>query len=238
MDTPDASFDESYEQSPPLNRPRHVSPPSESEPEPTLSAASSPARSTTSCTDSLAGQPPDEVERVALEFLSTAPLSHQEELSQLGGGLDAFDLPRPPTSSLSKEELSDLEHKALEFLKKKLQDSDQDDWMFPTPPVFGPPKPLGLRNSQGMGVQRGREHEEGVGWDDKDGNGTDWIDRAFNLERYEVEGLSGTMDELDLATTTTTTTTNRFEETAPVEDWQGGGGFGDSVGEGGYSFEG
>ncbi|GAA5982010.1 hypothetical protein JCM5350_000612 [Sporobolomyces pararoseus] len=250
MDTPDASYDHSTEEaSSPVvasrieERGDSIDQPSESEPEPTLSAASSPARSTSSCADSLAGQPYNEVERVALEFISNPPLSHQQQLQQLGGGLDPFDLPRPPTGSLTKEELKDLESKAMEFLKKKLQDAEQDDWMYPTPQVFGPPKPLGLRNAPGIGGSgnaggaiRGREFEEGVGWDDKDANGSDWIDRAFNLERYQVEGLSGTMNELDLGIAASRTT--NFEEPPAVEDWQGGATFGDSVDHGGYSFTG
>ncbi|GAA5946662.1 hypothetical protein JCM3765_000336 [Sporobolomyces pararoseus] len=255
METPDASFDHSTGElsSPAAAAPRRIEErgdsidqPSESEPEPTLSAASSPARSTSSCADSLAGQPYNEVERVALEFISNPPLSHQQQLQQLGGGLDPFDLPRPPTSSLTKEELKELEAKAMEFLKRKLQDADQDDWMYPSPQVFGPPKPLGLRNAPGMGGSgtaggsiRGREFEEGVGWDDKDGNGSDWIDRAFNLERYQVEGLSGTMNELDLGiAATNTASTSNFDEPPAVEDWQGGGAFGDSVDHGGYCFTG
>ncbi|GAA5898745.1 uncharacterized protein JCM6883_003414 [Sporobolomyces salmoneus] len=212
-------------------------PSEESEREATLSAASSPARSTSSGADSLAGEPASEIERVALDFISNPPLSHSDQLKELGGGLDAFDLPRPPTSSLTRDEMMELEKKAIEFLKKKVADADQDDWMYPTPAVFGPPKPLGLRNAPGMGgtgggmggPQRGREGEEGVGWDDKDGNGSEWIDRAFNLERYQVEGLSGTMNELDLATT---------NEPQLVEDWQGGTSFGDNVDDGGYSFTG
>jgi hypothetical protein len=251
MSTPNASFDHSTQEeeedeqlsSPARSHQSEQGEAAEVEPEPTLSAASSPARSSSSCDDSLAGQPASEVERIALEFISNAPPSQQQQLQQVGGGLDPFDLPRPSISSLSKEELKDLEAKAMEFLKKKVNEVDQDDWMYPTPAVFGPPKPLGLRNAPGIGgggaggPPRGREFEEGVGWDDKDGNGSDWIDRAFNLERYQVEGLSGTMNELDLAAATTTTTSN-FEEPPAVEDWQGGGGFGDSVDEGGYSFTG
>lgn len=219
---------------------------SESEPDPTLSAASSPARSTSSWADSLAGQHPDEVERVALDFISNPPASDHEQLVQLGGGLDAFDLPRAPTSTLTRDEVVDLEKKALEFLKRKVLDADRDDWMYPTPAVFGAPKPLGLRNASGTvgagamaGPERGREREEGVGWDDKDGNGPDWVDRAFNLERYQVEGLSGTLHELDLAAVTTTTTdSNDFDPPPRVEDWQGRASFGDTLDEGGYPYAG
>lgn len=273
MDTPDASFDHStsHDSSPLSPRLEHhlrdyYVPPSPSlspslnlqderdlglEPASTLSAASSPARSTSSYADSLAGQPPDEVERVALELISNAPPSHEHQLQQVGGGLDPFvDLPRPPIANLSRDESKELEKKAVEFLKRKLQDADQDDWMYPSPPVFGPPKPLGLRNAPGGtgggqaigGAVRGREFEEGLGWDDKDGNGPHWSDRAFNYERYQVEGLRNELDDLDLGIASPLFASNPTnpEDPEAVEDWsgQGGGGFEDSVGHDGFSFTG
>ncbi|GAA6059722.1 hypothetical protein JCM10212_000250 [Sporobolomyces blumeae] len=197
-----------------------------SQPEVTLSAASSPARST-SDVDSLANVPWHDVEQIALDLVSTVPVSRERELAHLGGGLDAFDLPRAPCAT-SKDHLDELERKALEFLKAKVDDTDKDDWMFATPAVFGPPKPLAMRNAAAElgGVETAREDDEGVGWHDKDGNGSDWIDRAFNLERYPVEGISGTLGGLEIA-----------DDEPLVDDWQGARGFSDS-GEQGYRFAG
>ncbi|GAA5938261.1 uncharacterized protein JCM15063_000684 [Sporobolomyces koalae] len=247
LSTPDASLDVSHEGSYMHSRPTGLSPTSSPagsapapfphslsqnsvEPEPTLSAASSPARST-SDVDSLVGLPFSQVETVALDLIANAPPSHEEQLKAIGGGVDAFDLPRKSTTI--REELVEQEKKAIEFLRRKVQDMDQDDWMYSTPAVFGPPRPLGLQTASVSGLERGREFEEGVGWDDKDGNGTGWIDRAFNLESYRVEGLSGTLNELDVAREDPA-----YEEPPAVEDWQGAGTFSDSLGEGGYSFTG
>ncbi|GAA5844188.1 hypothetical protein JCM5353_000277 [Sporobolomyces roseus] len=238
--TPDASFDhsdverdDSYFSQHSASLPLQEGSVDPTEPDPTLSAVSSPAHSSASVVDSLAGANWQDVEQIVLESISNAPPTRQQELRELGGGVDAFDgLPRKLTG-MGREELIEAEKRAMDYLKKMVEDSDQDDWMYPTPQVFGPSKSLGLRSDQEKGPERGREGEEGVGWDDKDGNGPAWMDRAFNLERYQVEGLSGSLNELGIATI------NAREEPL-VEDWQGsGGGFGDTIEEeGGFSFNG
>ena len=199
------------------------------EPDPTLSAASSPARSSDSVVDSLANATFEDIHQIVLDSLMKAPLTRQQELRELGGGLDAFDgLPRKV--GMGREELIEEEKRAMVYLKGMVDDSDLDDWKYHTPQVFGPCKSLGLGGTR---EERGREGEVGIGEEGKDANGPGWIERAFNLERYQVEGLSGSLNGLDIQT-------NRITDTIAEEDWQGSaGGFGDSMAEeGGYSFNG
>ncbi|GAA5954509.1 hypothetical protein JCM21900_005972 [Sporobolomyces salmonicolor] len=193
--------------------------------DPSLSGVSSPGARSTSV-DSLANASWSEVEARALEFLASSPPTAEQELKHTGGGLDAFDLPRK-VPSLPSEQL-EAQRKALDFLRKKLDDADKDDWRYPTPAVFGPPKPLGLRTATGgmVGPERGREHEEGINWDEGTRDGSNWMDRAFNLERYQVDGLSQPMDDLALA---------RDE---PIEEDFGASRFGDATAEGHYGFAG
>ncbi|GAA6019192.1 hypothetical protein JCM11491_001412 [Sporobolomyces phaffii] len=248
MSTPDASFDES---SPRVHSDSidHLSRGAEPSPEPTLSAASSPARSTSSCADSLAGLPAGEVERVALEFLTSDPGPDAAAAAAARGGLvDAFDLPRPPLATLTRDQVVELERTALAYLARAVADADADDWKYPTPTVFGPPRRIGLHRFQpqqhaGSAASGGEAAEEGVGWDDKDGNGSAWLDRAFNLESYNAlddpSALTDSLDELDLAEPGPRTTATRDDDGPElVHDGQGRDAFGDSVGDGGYSFVG
>ncbi|GAA5887195.1 hypothetical protein JCM6882_002445 [Rhodosporidiobolus microsporus] len=126
--------------------------------------------------DSLADASHGEVEARALEFLASSPPT--SDSAALASAFDALDdLPRT-VPTLPADQL-DGHSKAVDFLRKKLDDAERDDWMFSTPSAFSPPPVLGLRGS-------GERDDDSEAM----GDALPWADRAFNLERYTAGGVA------------------------------------------------
>ncbi|GAA5843205.1 hypothetical protein JCM11251_001681 [Rhodosporidiobolus azoricus] len=127
--------------------------------------------------DSLADASYSEVEARALDFLASSPPS--TEPSALPAAFDALDdLPRKlPT--LPADQLEG-HLKAVEFLRRRLDDAEGDDWMYRTPAVFDAPATVEAKGSS----TRSEAEDEMLG------EPLTWTDRAFNLERYGVADSS------------------------------------------------
>ncbi|GAA5845440.1 hypothetical protein JCM9279_003032 [Rhodotorula babjevae] len=181
MDDMDAGLDESYFSST-SHRP---SPNASLEPdllEPDASFSS--ASSSTSSPDSLAGAPFTDVEARALEFLSASPpKTAPTALFRLE------DLPRPVPSAAHDREEAHAE--ALEFLRRSLDEADKDEWRYRTPAVFAVPSAAAAVASPSAG-QALVGDALNVGLDDDAMQ--PWQDRAFNVERWQVDGLEGAAD--------------------------------------------
>ncbi|KAL8286385.1 hypothetical protein RQP46_004402 [Phenoliferia psychrophenolica] len=137
-------------------------------------------------TDSLVDASPAEVEARALEFLhdDTAPhplssLLHssastaeaEARLAALGPPIGPKDLPRKIPKS--REQQEEQQGYAVAFLRKCVDEVDDSDWMFKTPPVFGAPEALDARGGDAM--------------QNDNGDGTTWLDTAFNMESFYDE---------------------------------------------------
>ncbi|GAA5896108.1 hypothetical protein JCM8208_007529 [Rhodotorula glutinis] len=177
MDDTDAAPDESYFSSA-SHRP---SPNASLEPdllEPDASFSS--ASSSTSSPDSLAGAPFSDVEARALEFLSASPPT-----TAPAAGFCLEDLPRPvPTTPHARDETHTA---ALDFLRRSLDEADKDEWRYRTPAVFGVPS-AAAASSPSMG-QAFSGDARNVGLEED--AALPWQDRAFNVERWQVDGLDG-----------------------------------------------
>ncbi|BGO91417.1 hypothetical protein NBRC10512_003077 [Rhodotorula toruloides] len=142
------------------------------------------ASSTTSSSvvDSLAGAPYADVEARALEFLSASPPSTTPD-----PGFGWKDIPsriRAPVPPTDVDiDVDEAQSRAIDYLRKMLDEAERDEWMYETPAVFGPPRAVGVEESRLAG-------REAVGRDALDVE-RGWTDRAFNIERWQVEGLGG-----------------------------------------------
>lgn len=132
-------------------------------------------------TDSLIDASPAEVEARALEFLhddlAPHPLAAQmlgaaEAQDALGPRITAADLPRRIPKGAEQQD--EQQQHAVAFLRKCVDDAQDTDWMFATPPVFAAPGKLDPRG--GDAVTRDAA------------DGTAWLDDAFNMESYPAFG--------------------------------------------------
>ncbi|TNY19442.1 hypothetical protein DMC30DRAFT_304109 [Rhodotorula diobovata] len=166
----DEPLDESYFSSHPASATASIEPDA-LEPDASFSSASS----TSSSPDSLADASFSTIEARALEFLGTSPPSTGPV-----AGFRLEDLPRPvpPTP----HERDEAHAAALDFLRQSLDEADKDEWRYRTPAVFAAPS--AAAPSAGAGA---RTDALNVGLDDAAAQ--PWQDRAFNPERWEVEGL-------------------------------------------------
>jgi len=176
MDDTNAAPDESYFSSA-SHRP---SPNASLEPdllEPDASFSS--ASSSTSSPDSLAGAPFTDVEVRALEFLSASPPS-----TAPAAGFRLEDLPRPiPSTPHARDEAHTA---ALDFLRRSLDEADKDEWRYRTPAVFAVPSAAAAASPSAAQAFAGGDALN-VGLDDDAAQ--PWQDRAFNVERWQVDGL-------------------------------------------------
>ncbi|BGP14201.1 hypothetical protein JCM10213_001412 [Rhodosporidiobolus nylandii] len=122
--------------------------------------------------DSLANASFSEVEARALEFLASSPPASSTDAPSLSAGFDLLTSLRLPRKvpTLPAEQL-EAQTRAVEFLRKRLEDAERDDWMYGTPAGFGG------GGGGGAGERREAEGEGEVGW----------ADQAFNVARYQVE---------------------------------------------------
>ncbi|GAA6000170.1 hypothetical protein JCM10207_007888 [Rhodosporidiobolus poonsookiae] len=204
--SPSASFGQSYagthdeDYSFQSDEPSQAYPVEEAEGDVSLSSATS-----DHSVDSLANASFSEVEARALEFLGSSPPS-DAPVSLAAGNLDFLaSFPRKLPSSPTEQDAGRA--KAVEFLRSKLDEAERDDWRYPAPPVFGPPPPLGLRQSSDEQLEPG-------------GTAASTADQAFNLERHNVDGLVA-VDEAEIG----------WVQEDPMAY---GSGLGDEVGAGGW----
>ncbi|BGO99666.1 cell wall protein [Rhodotorula toruloides ATCC 204091] len=152
--------------------------------DPSLAHPPSPGASSTTSSatnvDSLAGDPYADVEARALELLSAEPSSTSPD-----PGFGWKDIPaRVRGPGPTDVDAHEAQSRAIDYLRKMLDEAERDEWMFDTPPVFQPPRGVGVEESRfasRQGVEAGGL-ESGMGW----------TDRAFNIERWQVEGLGRT----------------------------------------------
>ncbi|GAA6042707.1 hypothetical protein JCM8097_003758 [Rhodosporidiobolus ruineniae] len=147
--------------------------------DPDLDGADQPASPSA---DSLLGASFAEVQARALDFLaSSSPPTARHGLPSTAAvaappPFDVLaDLPRR-SLALPPDEL-DLQHRnALDFLRARLDDAERDDWRYSTPPAFA---------AAGAGASSlAATSPPAASADD-----ASWADRAFNLDRYQVDDL-------------------------------------------------
>ncbi|KAK4699782.1 hypothetical protein P7C70_g6475, partial [Phenoliferia sp. Uapishka_3] len=138
-------------------------------------------------TDSLIDASASEVEARALEFLhddsaphplsSSSTLLHHSaqtaaeiaaRIAALGPSIGLNDLPRKIPKSIEQQE--EQQAFAVAFLRKCLDEAEDTDWMYRTPPAFAAPGALDPRGGDSATKDAG--------------DGTAWLDDAFNLESY------------------------------------------------------
>ncbi|BGP32106.1 hypothetical protein JCM10296v2_003885 [Rhodotorula toruloides] len=148
--------------------------------DPSLAHPLSPGASSTtssSVVDSLAGASYADVEARALEFLSAEPTSTSPD-----SGFGWKEIPgRIRGPGPSDVDASEAQSRAIDYLRKMLDEAERDEWMYETPAVFAPPRAVGVEESR-------LASREAAGRDGLE-RGMGWTDRAFNIERWQVEGL-------------------------------------------------
>ncbi|GAA5881190.1 hypothetical protein JCM3774_000648 [Rhodotorula dairenensis] len=172
-------------------------------------ASSSPADSTSSSPDSLADAPAADVEAKAtalLAMLSTVVPAVPHP------GFEWHQVPRQVPTQPGEQE--DARRGALDFIGKMLEKADRDDWMYKTPEVFGPPRPLRLRE----GASDRFEADQEIGRFARGGPpAAPWQDDCFNLDSYHVEGVEDAWDGFDDAAYAETSTSSAFGVTSAPE---------------------
>ncbi|BGP48225.1 hypothetical protein JCM10450v2_004097 [Rhodotorula kratochvilovae] len=169
----DETLDESYFSSHPASSTASLEP-DLLEPEASFSSSSS----TASTPDSLANASFTDVEARALEFLSASPPSTAPV-----AGFRLEDLPRAVPAT--PHERDEAHAAALDFLRRSLDEAEKDEWRYRTPAVFAAP------GSSAMGA-----HADALNIGLDEAAERPWQDRAFNVERWQVEGLEGALDGL------------------------------------------
>lgn len=156
--------------------------------------AASPADSSSasSVADSLAHAPAADVEARAQELLSQPNTSAVPARPDPGFGWDAVprEVPTRP------DERDQGRQRARDFIAKMLDEADRDDWMYEMPAVFGPPRPVQVRDRKGSGVGTTEATLEAI---EAAPAKAPWQDSAFNLESYQVDDAEPNWDGFDAA---------------------------------------
>ncbi|BGP24680.1 hypothetical protein JCM10295v2_003598 [Rhodotorula toruloides] len=184
-DDDDQVLDDSYFSShePSMSRSASADPLDALENPPSPGASST--ASSASVVDSLAGAPYADVEAKALEFLSASPPTTAPDAGFTAKEIPARIRAPGPTTDVEAHE---AQAKAVEYLRKMLDDAERDEWLYDTPAVFHPSRGVGIQDSR---LSRRNEGGPAVDGLDEVARTTSWADRAFNLERWQVDGLGG-----------------------------------------------
>lgn len=148
-----------------------------------------PSSTTSSAVDSLAGAPHADIEARALEFLSASPPATAPD-----AGFGWKDMPlrvrgQGPVPAEGGD-AHEAQARAVDFLRKMLDEAERDEWMHDTPGVFASPRGVGGTGGDGSRLaRRADEGFEAVDGLDAVAQTTSWQDRAFNVERWHVDGL-------------------------------------------------